>query len=167
MRTLIVLKSVHHHNTEQVATAIADALHADVLPPEAVDQELLAAYDLIGLASGIYYARFHADLRRWSQQHRAAYPGQKAFIFTTSGLPFLHRFYHHPLRKRLIRNGFNVVADFHCRGHDTFGPLWLFGGLNRHHPNPQDLTRAGEFAKSLQRQFEPPGTESGKPTIDR
>lgn len=162
MRTLIVLKSVHHHNTERVARAIAEALRADVMSPEAVNQELLAAYDLIGLGSGIYYARFHSELRSWSQRHRAARPGQKAFIFTTSGLPFLHRFYHYPLRKRLIRNGFDVVADFHCSGHDTFGPLWLFGGLNRRHPNADDLSRATEFGKSLRQRLETKGEASAQ-----
>lgn len=163
MRTLIVLKSVHHHNTERVARAIAEALGADVRSPEEVDQPMLAAYDLIGVGSGIYYARFHSELRQWTKRTRAARLGQKAFIFTTSGLPFLHRCYHYPLRQRLIRNGFDVVADFHCSGHDTFGPLWLFGGLNRRHPNADDLRRATEFGQSLRRQLETQEATPGQP----
>jgi flavodoxin len=162
MKTLIVLKSIHHHNTERIAAAMAEVLAADVRSPEEVDQATLEAYDLIGLGSGIYYARFHSELRSWSQRHRAARPGQKAFIFTTSGLPFLYRLYHYPLRQRLIRNGFDVVADFHCSGHDTFGPLWLFGGLHRRHPNADDLSRAAEFGKSLQRQLEMQGVASDR-----
>src|SRR5579871_211560 len=35
-RTLIVYKSVHHHNTAKVAAAIAEVLHADLHEPEDV-----------------------------------------------------------------------------------------------------------------------------------
>ena len=45
--------------------------------------------------------------------------------------------------------GFEVVAEFSCRGHDTFGPLWVLGGLNRKHPNIRDLKRAEAFARKL------------------
>lgn len=149
MKSLLVLKSVHHHNTERIAVAIAEVLGADVRSPETVDQAMLAGYELVGVGSGIYYARFHSDLRRWARAIRAARPGQKAFIFTTSGLPFLHRLYHFPLRRCLTRGGFDVVDEFHCSGHDTFGPLWLFGGLHRHHPDANDLNDAEAFAKRL------------------
>lgn len=153
MKTLIVLKSVHHQNTERVAAAMAEVLAADVRSPDEVDQAMLAAYDLVGVGSGIYYARFHAELRHWAKRVRAARPGQKAFIFTTSGLPFLYRLYHYPLRQRLTRAGFDVVDEFHCSGHDTFGPLWLLGGLHRHHPNANDLNDAAEFARRLLARF--------------
>lgn len=33
-----------------------------------------------------------------------------------------------------------------CRGFDTWGPLWLTGGLNWRHPGERDLVRAREFA---------------------
>lgn len=153
MKTLIVLKSVHHQNTERVATAMAEVLAADIRSPEEVDQATLAAYDLVGVGSGIYYARFHSELRRWAKRVRAVRPGQKAFIFTTSGLPFLHRLYHYPLRQCLTRGGFEVVDEFHCSGHDTFGPLWLLGGLHRHHPNASDLNDAANFARRLLASF--------------
>lgn len=45
--------------------------------------------------------------------------------------------------------GFNVIADFNCKGFDTFGPLKIVGGINKDHPNEDDLNDAKKFAKSL------------------
>jgi len=72
-----------------------------------------------------------------------------AFVFSTSGLPFLAKLWHAPLKKLLARKGFEVVGEFSCRGFDTWGPLWLTGGLNWRHPNERDLARAREFAAKL------------------
>jgi hypothetical protein len=69
-----------------------------------------------------------------------------AFVFSTSGLPFLAKLWHGPLKKLLARKGFEVVGEFSCRGFDTWGPLWLTGGLNWRQPNERDLARAREFA---------------------
>ena len=60
-----------------------------------------------------------------------------------------HRIYHRPLRRALEKKGFEVVGEFSCRGYDTFGALCLIGGLNRKHPDEQDLLRAERFAEQL------------------
>lgn len=147
---MIVCKSVHHGNTRLVAERFAAILGTSVSEPE--DAILSTADDtsMIGIGSGVYYARFHKSIRDWVKRLPAnAGVGQKAFLFSTSGLPFLSALYHCPLRRSLRRKGFDVVAEFSCRGHDTFGPLWLFGGLNRKHPNVHDLKRAETFANEL------------------
>jgi hypothetical protein len=69
-----------------------------------------------------------------------------AFVFSTSGLPFLAKLWRGPLKKLLARKGFEVVWGFSCRGFDTWGPLSLTGGLNWRHPNERDLAKAREFA---------------------
>ena len=56
------------------------------------------------------------------------------------------KLWHAPLKKLLARKGFEVVGEFSCRGFDTWGPLWLTGGLNWRHPSERDLARAREFA---------------------
>ncbi len=60
-----------------------------------------------------------------------------------------HGIYHRPLRRGLEKKGFEVVGEFSCRGYDTYGALWLIGGLNRKHPDEQDLLRAERFAEQL------------------
>lgn len=105
---------------------------------------------MIGIGSGIYWGRFHSVVRRWVRNlPRDAGRGHQVFVFSTSGLPFLKVFYHFPLKRALRKKGFAVVGEFSCRGHDTFGPLWVIGGLNRKHPNERDLRRAQEFAFQL------------------
>ena len=134
----------------QVAQRIANVLDTTVADP----QDAVISPDegsmMIGIGSGIYWGRFHSVVRHWVRNlPKDAGSGHQAFIFSTSGLPFLAAFYHLPLKRALRKKGFSVIGEFCCRGHDTFGPLWLFGGLNRKHPNDSDLQRAEEFARQL------------------
>lgn len=148
--TLLVVKSVHYQNTARVAAAMAEVLGAECLMPAACPYERLAGCRLLGIGSGIYYGRVHTELWRWVRDlpDRSG-PKPAVFIFSTSGLPIFARFWHHPLRTALTRKGFVVLDEFACRGFDTWGPLWLAGGLNRHHPDAKDLQQARDFAQQL------------------
>jgi flavodoxin len=147
---LLVFKSVHHQNTARVAEAMAEVLRADCLAPADCPYERLAECKLLGIGSGIYYGRVHAELWRWVRDlpDRSG-PKPAVFIFSTSGLPIFARLWHRPLKMALTRKGFSVLDEFACRGFDTWGPLWLAGGLNRCHPNEQDLKQAREFARRM------------------
>jgi len=147
---MIVCKSVHHGNTRAVAERLAAILETSVSDPDDTDLPNMDDTWMIGIGSGIYYARFHKSIRDWVKRLPADTGlGRQVFLFSTSGLPFLSALYHYPLRRSLRRKGIEVVAEFSCRGHDTFDPLWLFGGLNRQHPNLRDLERAEVFTKEL------------------
>lgn len=150
MKTLIVCASVHHHNTAKIAEAIGEMLSADIRTPESASASRLDDYDLIGFGSGIYFGGFHRSLRSWVHQLPDDQRNlQPAFVFTTSGLPRLWKFWHRPFVNLLSRKGFCVEEQFHCGGFDTFGPLWLWGGINRNHPNEQDFELARSFARKL------------------
>ena len=84
-----------------------------------------------------------------------ALSAKPAFLFTTSGLSCLWKLWHAPFKKELAKKGFDVVGEFHCRGFDSWGPLWLTGGINRRHPDEQDLRRAAEFADRMQLAMRP------------
>jgi flavodoxin len=155
-RALVICSSVHHHNTLRVARHIAEVLRADVAAPADVPATSVDTYGLIGFGSGVYYGRFHESLRRWVD----ALPDrgdvrQPAFVFSTSGLSFLWTLWHEPFRQALARKGFDVVGEFHCRGFDRWGPLWLAGGINRRHPDARDLDRAARFAANVARAVRP------------
>jgi hypothetical protein len=108
----------------------------------------LAGCDILGIGSGIYYGRIHEELLEWVHDLPETYGGKfPVFIFTTSGLPFLAKLWHRPLKKSLAGKGYEVIGEFACRGFDTWGPLRLTGGLNWRHPNERDLQRAREFAQ--------------------
>ena len=151
---LILCKSIHHGNTVKVAEAVGAVLHADVVAPEHVPYAMLSQTRLTGFASGVYYGRMHEALFAWLRGlPDAATPSMPAFLFSTSGLPWLSWLWHRPLRRLLARKGFHIVGEFSCGGYDTWGPLWFTGGLNRSHPNQHDLRRAEAFATAIDRKL--------------
>lgn len=149
-RALVICVSVSHGNTVKVARAIADVLGAEVRAPEDVDPESLAGYDVVGFGSGIYYGTHHPRLRGFIGQLPPVTGRHRAFVFTTSGqgseqsLPWQRT-----LSEMLADKGYDVAGSFSCRGHDTWLPLKLIGGLGRGRPNAQDLARARRFAEGV------------------
>jgi flavodoxin len=53
------------------------------------------------------------------------------------------------LREKLESKGFSIVGEFNCTGFDTYGLLKITGGIQKGHPNEEDLKLAEEFAQSL------------------
>jgi len=150
MKILIVYISVHHGNTEKVARTMANVLAANLIQVREASAAVLEQYDLIGFGSGIYFGRHHESVLDFVDK-LPVLRNKKAFIFSTSGLrriPLVHDF-DKPLRKRLQRKGFDIVAAFSCRGLDTYRATGLVGGINRGRPNDEDLKRAEDFARSL------------------
>ncbi len=151
-QAVILCKSVHHGSTAKVARVMAGTLQAEVVEPDEFPYTSLKSVGLLGLGSGVYYGRMHPALFEWLRglpdTTTVTCP---AFVFSTSGLPFLCKLWHAPLIRELSRKGFEVLGDFHCRGHDSWGPLWLAGGINKHHPDGRDLDRARQFAAGISR----------------
>jgi flavodoxin len=54
LKSLVVVFSYHHNNTEKIANACANVLGAEVKTPQQVTPEEIAKYDLVGFGSGIY-----------------------------------------------------------------------------------------------------------------
>ena len=145
MKTLIVYTSVHHQNTEKVAEVMAAELEADLTPTGNAKPETLAAYDLIGFGSGIYFGKHHKTLLQFVETlpHVAQ---KQVFVFSTSGDGKMH---HAALKEKLVNKGFVIVDEFCCRGWDTVGLLKLFGGINKGRPDENDLAGARAFAQGL------------------
>lgn len=152
-QAVILCKSVHHGSTAKVADVMAAALQADVVEPEAFPYTSLEGVDLVGFGSGVYYGRMHEALFEWLRGLPDARASRRAaFVFSTSGLPFLHRFWHAPLVRELSRKGFHVLGEFHCRGRDSWGPLGIVGGIRKRHPDGRDLEHATRFVAGIARQ---------------
>lgn len=149
MRVLILCKSVHHQNTAALAGVLGNVLEAEVRDPDETPAEV-AEYDLIGFGSGVYFGQMHPALSTWIRRLPEASVRQPdAFLFATCGLPFLWRLWRLSLKSSLKSKGFEISGEFVCAGFDTFGPLMLFGGIHRSHPNKRDLARAAEFGHQL------------------
>jgi flavodoxin len=158
VRSLVIVFSYHHKNTEKIANAIAGVLDAPVRTPDQVSPEEIAGYDLVGFGSGIYGGKNHASLIGLA----AGLPDRKdkkTFIFSTYGAPEgmywgerlseFTRNNHAALRETLLTKGCTVVDEFSCPGLNTNSFLSLFGGLNRGRPGPGDVRHAEEFAGNL------------------
>lgn len=155
MDSVIILFSYHHGNTRTVAEEIAEVLDSEVRSPQVVDPEQLSGYDLVGFGSGIYDYKHHRLLLKLADELPKV-EGKKAFIFSTSGVRIdsrifghISRKFHDELREKLQSKGYEIVGEFNCKGLDTNSFLKYFGGINKGHPNEQDLREAKEFAERL------------------
>lgn len=142
MKVLIVSISYHRMNTERVARAMAEATGATLMGVGEAQPDDLAAYDLVGFGSGIYGSRHHRDLLALVTAIPAG--ERDVFIFSTAARP--SAVHHSALAEILVAKGCRIVAEFRCRGEfRLLGPL----GLNRGHPDEQDLKDARRFARGL------------------
>ena len=157
-KSLLVLYSYHHKNTEKIADVFAEVLDAEIKSPRQMDPGELEDCDLVGFGSGIYSDRHHRSLLDLVEKLLRV-ENKKAFIFSTSGAPafaldrgglddYVEKA-HSALREKLQSKGYTVVGEFMCPGHNTNSFLKAFGGLNKGRPNAQDLKRAQEFAEKL------------------
>ncbi|MFE3873979.1 flavodoxin family protein [Kitasatospora sp. NPDC059146] len=154
MKAVIVCVSVSHGNTRRIAEAIARPLAAPVVAPEELDPADLTGYDLVGFGSGVFTGRLHPRLRRFVSAVPSAAPSAehpcRAFVFATSGLPEPgFRPFTRPAERALAAKGFRIVDGFTARGHDTWLPFRLVGGINKHRPDSRDLAAAHAFAERL------------------
>jgi flavodoxin len=154
MKSLVVVFSYHHNNTEKIAHVIADVLGAPVNTPQQVNPDELREYDLIGFGSGIYGATFDASLLDLADRLPQV-AGKKAFLFSTYGAPafvanreFIEK-NHQQIREKLKEKGYMVIGEFGCAGWNTNSFLKYFGGLNKGRPDADDLRHAEEFAREM------------------
>lgn len=150
MKSLLIVVSYHHKNTERVASVFARVLDAQIRTPKQIHPEELQEYDLIGFGSGIYDERHHTDLLGLADSLPQV-TNRKAFIFSTSshigeGQAAKD---HSMLRGKLQSRGYVIVDEFSCKGFNTNSFLRHFGGMNKGRPNAEDLRHAEEFALNL------------------
>jgi flavodoxin len=148
MRSLLVLYSYHHKNTEKVANVFARVLDAQIRAPQQVGPEELQEYDLIGFGSGIYGGKHHESLFDLVDKIPEV-TDRKAFIFSTCAIQREVANNHAALREELQSKGYTIVGEFGCRGFNTNSFIKYFGGMNKGRPNSEDLKNAEEFAKGM------------------
>ena len=158
IKTLVVVYSYHHRNTEAIARAIAPVLGATIVTPQEADPNELAGYELVGFGSGIYSAKHHTSLLDLADRLPHV-PGKSAFIFSTCGIPafgFSQEFVlknHSALREKLTSKGYTIDDEIGCVGWNTNSFLRFFGGLNKGRPNAGDLRHAEDFARGLEQKM--------------
>ena len=160
MKSLVIVFSYHHKNTEKIARVFAKVLDAQVRTPQQVSPGELEGYDLVGFGSGIYSGKNHGSLLELADRLPHV-DNRRAFIFSTCGVPvavagveYLADYTvksHSLLREKLQSRGYVIIDEFGCAGFNTNSFLKLFGGLNKGRPNADDLKHAEEFAENLKK----------------
>ena len=155
MKSLLVLYSYHHNNTEKIANVFAKVLDAQIKTPQQINSEEFQEYSLIGFGSGIYSAKHHKVLLDLADK-LSQVTNRKAFIFSTSAIMGEAKVAkdHSTLREKLQFKGYMIVDEFSCKGFNTNSFLKLFGGMNKGRPNAEDLKHAEEFAQNLKRNLQ-------------
>ena len=154
MKSLVIVYSYHHHNTEKIAQVIAHVLDAPVKKPDEVNPEEISEYGLVGFGSGIYYGRHHESLLSLADRLHKVSSGT-VFLFSTAALTGDEKISkdHSLLREKLQSKGYVIAGEFGCKGFNTNSFLKYFGGMNKGRPNAEDLHRAEEFALSLKKDY--------------
>jgi len=154
VKSLVIVYSCHHRNTETIAKAIAGILGAPVKTPQQVTPGEIVVYDLIGFGSGIYGATFDPSMINLADNLPQS-PGKKTFLFSTYGAPgfiadreFIGK-NHAGMRQKLQGKGYRVIGEFGCAGWNTNSFLKYFGGLNKGRPDARDLKAAEMFAEQM------------------
>jgi len=150
MKSLLVLFSYHHKNTEKIAKVFAKVLDAQIKSPQQIIPEELQEYSLIGFGSGIYDEKHHKLLLDLADNIPQV-SNKNAFIFSTSAIMGKDKVAkdHLLLREKLQSKGYTIVDEFACKGFNTNSFLKYFGGINKGRPNAEDLRHAEEFAQNL------------------
>jgi flavodoxin len=154
VKSLVVVYSYHHNNTEKIANAVAKVLGAEVKTPQQVKPEEIAEYDLVGFGSGIYAATFDTSVLDLADR-LSPVNNKKAFLFSTYGAPafianreFIEK-NHRQIREKLMAKGYAVIGEFGCAGWNTNSFLKYFGGLNKGKPDAEDIRNAETFARDM------------------
>lgn len=150
IKSLIVLVSYHHNNTEKIAKIFAQILNSQINCPEQINPQKVHDFDLIGFGSGIYSDRHHQSLFDLTDKLPKV-KNKKTFIFSTSGMTGEDKITndHLALKKKLQAKGYLIIDEFQCKGFNTNSFLRFFGGMNKGRPNAEDLEHAKEFAQNL------------------
>jgi flavodoxin len=152
MKSLLVVFSYHHHNTEKIAKVFAGVLDAKIISPLESKPSDIQKYDLVGFGSGIDSDKHYKVLLDFADKLPKVVD-KKAFIFSTCGNPFNEQAYahkcHSTLREILISKGYVIVDEYISKGFNTNVFLKYIGGINKDRPNEEDLKRAKIFAEGL------------------
>jgi flavodoxin len=154
-KSLLVVYSYHHNNTEKIANVIAKVLDSPIKTPQQINPQDLQEYDLIGFGSGIDSDKHYQPLLDFADK-LPQLTDKNAIIFSTSGITGEEKRVkdHSTLRGKLQGKGYRVVGEFQCRGFNTNSFLKFFGVMNKGKPNAEDIQRAEEFAQNLKQSLQ-------------
>ena len=146
MKTVIVYHSQHHGNTKKLLDAIKEAF-PDVKLVDITKSRIedLKEYDRIGIASGIYYSKFHKEMLEYIEEKLPE--GKQVFAIFTCGR--MSKGYTKDIKVLAEKKNCSWGGEYGCLGFDTFGPFKAVGGIQKGHPTEEEIQGAVEFYRGL------------------
>ena len=148
-KTVIIYASTHHGSTRKLAEALADQYDITLIDAAMQQQADLSGYDLIGFASGIDFGRFYASVEQFLENNL---PEGKRVFFLYTCAKVSGRFTE-SIKEKARKTGAIILGEYGCKGFNTYGPWRLIGGMNKGHPNTQEIEGALRFYQSLLLKF--------------
>ena len=145
MKTAVCYCSRHQGNTLKVLEAMAREGDVELIDVTARQAVHLEEYGRIGLASGVYYGKFHPSVLAFARQYLPK--GRPVFFVCTYGASPGKSL--DGITSIAREKGCPILGAFGCRGLDTFGPFRLVGGIAKGHPDEADLGQARAFYRTL------------------
>ena len=120
MKSLLIVYSYHHNNTQKAAQAIAKVLEADIKTPEQTNPQEPSNYDLVGFGAGIDSGKHYRVLLDFADKLQKV-DNKDAFIFSTAGVTGKKKLIkdQSSLREKLEAKGYRIVDEFQCKGFNT------------------------------------------------
>ncbi len=145
MRSVIIYASTHHGNTKKVVETIAQNCGVELVDATKVHEKDLSEYDLIGFASGIFFSKFAEPVLKFARENLPE--NKDVFFIATAGNPIQLNF--KSISDIAEEKKCNERGRYQCKGYDTYGPFKLVGGIQKGHPNDEELKAAVDFYKSI------------------
>ena len=152
MKSVILLYSYHHNNTEKLAEVFSKVLDAPIRKTGDITPEELSEFDLVGFGSGIYSDQHHPSMLEFVDKLPEE-AGKKAFLFSTAGMSSMAktRTDHSHIRDKLESRGYTIVGEYQTVGFNTNSFLKYLGGMNKGRPNTKDLQEVEALAQKMKR----------------
>lgn len=140
-KTVIVYASTHHGNTFRLVKAIADKYPVDIIDATQQSKADLQDYDLIGFASGIDFGKFYSSVEKFAEENLPM--GKQVFFIYTCAQD--RKGFTNSMQVIATEKNAEIIGEYGCKGFNTYGPWKVIGGMNKNHPNDNEIAQAVEF----------------------
>ena len=144
-KTAIIYASRHHGNTEKLVAAIAERYEITLIDAEVQHYADLTPYDLIGFASGIDFGKFYDSVENFLKENLPE--NKKVFFLYTCARK--NEKFTKAMGEEACRKGAVLMGEHGCKGFNTYGPWKIIGGMNKGHPNGEELEGAASFYREV------------------
>ena len=148
MKVVIIFESTHHGNTKKLLDAIAAKYDVELIDATKIDAVDYEVYDMIGFASGVAFGKFY---KKVTSLAKSVPSGKKVFFIYSCGKN--NKDYSENIRTILEDGGCISLGTYGCNGYDTYGPMKLIGGINKGHPDEDEIAGAVSFYTSITKEL--------------